>query len=62
MKIRILALGLLFALSQNVHAQTPFYQGKQIRVVVGFTSGGFMTAGRDCYHATCRSTFPAIRL
>jgi len=41
MKIRILALGLLFALSQNVHAQTPFYQGKQIRVVVGFTSGGF---------------------
>jgi tripartite-type tricarboxylate transporter receptor subunit TctC len=41
MKIRILALGLFFILSHNVYAQTPFYQGKQIRVVVGFTSGGF---------------------
>ena len=25
----------------RAEAQTPFYQGKQVRVVVGFTTGGF---------------------
>jgi hypothetical protein len=61
MKIHILALGLFFILSHNVYAQTPFYQGKQIRVVVGSPPADFMTAGRGCCHATCRSTFPAIQ-
>ena len=37
----ILAIALVLASSANVSAQTPFYQGKTIRVVVGFTSGGF---------------------
>src|ERR671910_616155 len=36
-----LAIGLFLILSTPLYAQTPFYQGKQIRVVVGFTSGGF---------------------
>ncbi|HEX5020484.1 MAG TPA: tripartite tricarboxylate transporter substrate-binding protein [Candidatus Binatia bacterium] len=32
---------LLLAIQAKVEAQEPFYQGKTIRVVVGFTSGGF---------------------
>ncbi|MGH7851948.1 MAG: Bug family tripartite tricarboxylate transporter substrate binding protein [Candidatus Binatia bacterium] len=32
---------LLLAVQARVAAQEPFYQGKTIRVVVGFTSGGF---------------------
>jgi tripartite-type tricarboxylate transporter receptor subunit TctC len=32
---------LLLAIQAKVQAQEPFYQGKTIRVVVGFTSGGF---------------------
>jgi tripartite-type tricarboxylate transporter receptor subunit TctC len=31
----------LLAIQAKVEAQEPFYQGKTIRVVVGFTSGGF---------------------
>jgi tripartite-type tricarboxylate transporter receptor subunit TctC len=41
MRLFILAFGLFLSLSTPLYAQTPFYQGKQIRVVVGFTSGGF---------------------
>ena len=37
----ILAVALIVASSANVSAQTPYYQGKSIRVVVGFTTGGF---------------------
>jgi tripartite-type tricarboxylate transporter receptor subunit TctC len=32
---------LLLAVQARVAAQEPFYQGKTIRVIVGFTSGGF---------------------
>ncbi len=35
------ALCLVLASSSNVLAQADFYQGKQVKVVVGFTSGGF---------------------
>ncbi|HWP23881.1 MAG TPA: tripartite tricarboxylate transporter substrate-binding protein [Candidatus Binatia bacterium] len=39
---RILLVGLfLLASSSSLFAQAPYYQGKQIKVVVGFTSGGF---------------------
>ncbi|HET9548780.1 MAG TPA: tripartite tricarboxylate transporter substrate-binding protein, partial [Candidatus Binatia bacterium] len=42
MRVAILALSLIFAWASQLHAQaTPFYQEKQIRVVVGFTTGGF---------------------
>jgi len=42
MRVAILALSLVFAWASQLHAQaTPFYQEKQIRVVVGFTTGGF---------------------
>ena len=42
MRFAILALSLFVALTSQLHAQTaPFYQGKQINVVVGFTTGGF---------------------
>ena len=42
MRVTILALSLVFAGASQLHAQaTPFYQEKQIRVVVGFTTGGF---------------------
>jgi tripartite-type tricarboxylate transporter receptor subunit TctC len=41
MRLLILAFGLFFSVSTPLYAQTPFYQGKQIRVVVGFTTGGF---------------------
>ena len=42
MTVAILALSLVFAWASQLHAQaTPFYQDKQIRVVVGFTTGGF---------------------
>lgn len=34
-------VALLLALQARVAAQEPFYQGKTIKVVVGFTSGGF---------------------
>jgi len=38
----ILTLGLLLlGASSTVAAQSPFYEGKQIRVIVGFTTGGF---------------------
>ena len=42
MRAAILGLLLFFACAVNLNAQaTPFYQGKQIKVVVGFTTGGF---------------------
>src|SRR5687768_10910198 len=42
MRLGILALSLVLAGASQLHAQAaPFYQGKQIKVVVGFTTGGF---------------------
>jgi tripartite-type tricarboxylate transporter receptor subunit TctC len=42
MRIVILALSLFLLTTSQLRAQTtPFYQGKQINVVVGFTTGGF---------------------
>jgi tripartite-type tricarboxylate transporter receptor subunit TctC len=42
MRVAILALSLVCAWASQLHAQaTPFYQEKQIKVVVGFTTGGF---------------------
>ena len=42
MKRVLLATVLVVLATANLHAQaTPYYQGKQIRVIVGFTSGGF---------------------
>jgi tripartite-type tricarboxylate transporter receptor subunit TctC len=42
MRIAILALSLFLGWISQLHAQgAPFYQGKQIRVIVGFTTGGF---------------------
>jgi tripartite-type tricarboxylate transporter receptor subunit TctC len=39
---RFMLLILFILLSaQAVFAQTPYYQGKQVRVIVGFTTGGF---------------------
>ena len=37
----ILTFGLILISSTKLFAQTPYYQGKSIRVVVGFTTGGF---------------------
>lgn len=37
----ILTVGLILFSSTNLLAQAPYYQGKSIRVVVGFTTGGF---------------------
>lgn len=37
----ILTLGLILASSTNLLAQAPYYQGKSIKAVVGFTTGGF---------------------
>ncbi|HEX6801069.1 MAG TPA: tripartite tricarboxylate transporter substrate-binding protein [Candidatus Binatia bacterium] len=36
-----LTLGLVLISSSHLFAQTDFYQGKQVKVVVGFTTGGF---------------------
>ena len=36
-----ITLGLVLASSSQLFAQADFYQGKQVKVVVGFTSGGF---------------------
>jgi tripartite-type tricarboxylate transporter receptor subunit TctC len=42
MRITVLVLSLFFASASQVRAQAdPFYKEKQIRVVVGFTTGGF---------------------
>ena len=41
MQVLILAIAFFLPMSTPLYAQTPFYQGKQIKVVVGFTSGGF---------------------
>ncbi|HKY07494.1 MAG TPA: tripartite tricarboxylate transporter substrate-binding protein [Candidatus Binatia bacterium] len=42
MRIAVLVLSLIFASASQVRAQAaPFYQGKQVRVIVGFTTGGF---------------------
>ena len=42
MRAAILVLILFFASASELHAQAaPFYKDKQIRVVVGFTTGGF---------------------
>jgi tripartite-type tricarboxylate transporter receptor subunit TctC len=41
MRILILAISLILASSTGLSAQTHYYQGKSIKVVVGFTTGGF---------------------
>lgn len=41
MKRMIFALLFLFLWSPNLHAQADFYEGKTVRIVVGFTPGGF---------------------
>lgn len=41
MKAMLLTLCLVGAWFAEAPAQTPYYQGKQIKVVVGFTTGGF---------------------
>jgi len=41
MRVAILALCLLCVWASRLGAQTPYYQGKTVRVVVGFTTGGF---------------------
>ncbi|MGH7871498.1 MAG: Bug family tripartite tricarboxylate transporter substrate binding protein [Candidatus Binatia bacterium] len=41
MGIVVFALLFLFVWTANLQAQTPYYQGKQIKAVVGFTTGGF---------------------
>ncbi len=41
MKRITLGLLVVLLLSSNLHAQAPFYQGKTVRIVVGFTPGGF---------------------
>jgi tripartite-type tricarboxylate transporter receptor subunit TctC len=41
MRRLFLAILLLLASTSSLFAQTTYYQGKQIKVVVGFTSGGF---------------------
>ena len=42
MRSAILVLFLFFVSAANLNAQAaPFYQGKQVKVVVGFTTGGF---------------------
>ena len=35
----VLLAYILFSLS-SAHAQTPFYEGKTVRILVGFTPGG----------------------
>lgn len=41
-KFMFLVIALLLATASRLHAQgAPFYEGKQIRVIVGFTTGGF---------------------
>jgi len=38
----LLASILVVMAAANLHAQAaPFYQGKQVKVIVGFTTGGF---------------------
>ena len=37
----LLALAVVLASTTRLSAQTDFYQGKQVKVVVGFTTGGF---------------------
>ena len=41
MRFAVWSLLWAFCLVAEVSAQTPYYQGKQIKVIVGFTSGGF---------------------
>ena len=41
MRRLILAILLLLTLAPSLFAQANYYQGKQIKVVVGFTAGGF---------------------
>ena len=39
MKIFVIVLS-IFAWTGNLQAQTPFYQGKQIKLVIGSSAGG----------------------
>jgi tripartite-type tricarboxylate transporter receptor subunit TctC len=41
MRLLTLAIGWSLLLSTPLYAQSPFYQGKQIKAVVGFTASGF---------------------
>ena len=41
MRALTLAIGLFLTISTPLYAQSPFYQGKQIKAVVGFTASGF---------------------
>jgi tripartite-type tricarboxylate transporter receptor subunit TctC len=37
----LISLFLLVAWSSKAYSQAPYYQGKTIKIVVGFTAGGF---------------------
>ena len=41
MKAAIIMLLFLGAAPAHLAAQAPYYQGKQVKVIVGFTTGGF---------------------
>ena len=43
-------------------AQSDFYQGKTIRIIVGFSPGGGYDAWRGCCRGTCPSIFRDSRL
>ena len=52
---------LLFETSADLRAQEqPFYQGKTVKIIVGFTSGGFYD-GRGCWRASYPNTCREIR-
>ena len=56
----ILAILLLLILGPSLFAQTNYYQGKQIKSVVGFTAGGFYDRWARSCRASCRNTYQEI--
>ena len=64
MSKRLLALSIvaifIVAGRDGAGAQS-FYQGKTLRLIVGFAPGGGSTPTRGCSRATWAGTFPAVR-
>ena len=60
MKSIFLTLFLILGSQSPLFAQTNYYQGKQIKSVVGFTAGGFYDRWARLLGASCRNTYQEI--
>ena len=61
-KIGFALLASLCLVASPALAQSDFFKGKQIKIVVGFTAGASSIYGRGSLPNTWANTFPATRI